>query len=57
MKYVFRGITVFNYNPETKRVKEENVPENGLPAFEFCNWIPEDYRLLATYFDTIYQHT
>jgi predicted RNA-binding protein len=28
-----------------------------IPAFDFCKFIDEDYKLLAKFFDTVYRHT
>lgn len=60
MKYIFRGLTVFEYIPDTEKrqlgqVKQHTVSD-VIPAFDFCKMIPEDYKLLSEYFDTVYQH-
>jgi hypothetical protein len=57
MKYIFRGILVFEYNPEAKFDKVVEGQINGLHAFNYCSMIPEDYKLLAEFFDTVYRHT
>jgi hypothetical protein len=57
MKYIFRGYTVFEYNPETQEVTQELIPNTDISAFDFCKWIPEDYKLLSEYFGTVYKHT
>lgn len=55
MKYVFRGIEVFTYDPKTKQVTEGKVHDT-IPAFNYCSMIPEDYKLLSEFFDTVYRH-
>lgn len=56
MKFIFRGLTVLDYNAETKDMV---VPtdEDGLTNFNLCQFIPEDYKLLARFFETAYKHT
>ena len=58
MKYIFRGHIVFEYDPDAKydKVIQHKVSE-VIPAFDFCHMIPEDYKLLSEFFDTIYRHT
>ena len=58
MKYVFRGYTVFEYDPNDKyeKVKQGKIHDT-IPAFDFCRMIPEDYRLLGEFFTTVYRHT
>ena len=58
MKYVFRGHTVFKYDPNDKheKVKQGKI-HDIVPAFDFCRMIPEDYRLLGEFFTTVYKHT
>lgn len=55
MKYIFRGIIVFRYYPKEKQVR---LGYNGdeYPAFDFCFFIPDDYKLLSEFFDTVYRH-
>jgi len=58
MKYIFRGNVLFEYRPDDKFDKViEHTRGNGAPVFNFCKMIPEDYRLLAQFFDTVYRHT
>ena len=47
MKYIFRGYTVLDWNPETG--KFENTEYN----LDYCKLIDEDYDLLVKYFETI----
>lgn len=57
MKYIFRSIVVFEYKPEItygSKVIQGKVDNN--PAFDFCNMIIEDYKLLGEYFTTVYNH-
>jgi hypothetical protein len=57
MKYIFRGHTVFEYKPDDKFDKVVQGQIHGtIPAFDFCSMIPEDYKLLAKFFDTVYRH-
>jgi hypothetical protein len=58
MKYIFRGHTVFEYDPTDKyeKVKQGKI-HDAIPAFDFCRMIPEDYRLLGEFFMTVYRHT
>lgn len=58
MKYIFRGNVVFEYIPDAKRDKVvQGKVNNVIPAFDFCGFIPEDYKLLSEFFDTVYRHT
>ena len=58
MKYIFRGHIVFEYDPDAKYDKVIQHKVSGvIPAFDFCHMIPEDYKLLGEFFDTIYRHT
>ena len=58
MKYIFRGNVVFEYDPSNKqdKVKQASVSK-VIPAFDFCHFIDEDYKLLSEFFDTVYRHT
>lgn len=55
MKYIFREIVVFEYNPTTKKITQGSI-EGVIPAFDFCSMIPEDYKLLGEFFTKAYQH-
>jgi hypothetical protein len=57
MKYIFRGHTIFEYNPDVKfdKVIQPKI-HDVIPAFDYCNMIPEDYKLLAEFFDKVYRH-
>lgn len=58
MKYIFRGIVVFEYDPNAKFDKvKHGETKTGIPAFDFCSMIDEDYKLLGQFFDTVYRHT
>jgi hypothetical protein len=39
-----------------EKVKQGSV-HGQIPAFDYCKMIPEDYRLLAQFFDRVYRHT
>lgn len=58
MKYIFRGNIIFEYKPEAKfnKVVQHEI-SGGIPAFNFCSMIDEDYRLLSEFFNTVYNHT
>lgn len=58
MKYIFRGHTVFEYIPDAKydKVIQHKIENSDTPAFNFCSMIPEDYKLLSNFFDTVYNH-
>ena len=57
MKYIFRGIEVFNYDPVTK---EMTIPKNKdfttINNFNYCNFIPEDFMLIASFFLMAHGH-
>ena len=58
MKYVFRGIVVFEYNPNAKYDKViHGKNEVGTPAFDFCIMNDNCYKLLGEFFNTVYRHT
>jgi len=58
MKYIFRGHTVFEYIPNAQQDKViQNRVSAVIPAFDFCHFINEDYKLLSQFFDTVYRHT
>lgn len=61
MKYIFRGHTVFEYKPNyadgfTDQVILHYIDNSSLDAFNYCRMIPEDYKLLSQFFDTVYRH-
>jgi hypothetical protein len=57
MSYVFRGNAVFEYIPN-EGVKLRNVKGYGeIPAFDYCCFISEDYKLMSEFFDKVYRHT
>jgi len=55
MKYIFRGRTILAYDPETKHVRTP-LDEDGFVVFNQCKFIPEDYQLLAQFFNIAEQH-
>ena len=64
MKYIFRGHIVFEFDIETKRITQHTIKADfpvyedlKIPAFDFCNFIPEDYKLLSEFFDKCYRYT
>ena len=56
MKYIFRGKTVFEYLPNAKFDKVIQHSIDGIPAFDLCSMVDEDYRLLGEFFNTVYRH-
>lgn len=56
MSYVFRGHVVFEYVPK-KGVRQHDIKGLKLPAFDYCSFIDEDYKLLGEFFNTVYRHT
>lgn len=55
MKYIFRGIVVFEYDSETEQMTAP-YDEVECGNFNFCRFIPEDYFLLAKFFETAGKH-
>lgn len=56
MKFIFRGHTVFTYDPQLHKVVLERIHET-VDAFNFCRMIPEDYMILGKFFNRCYLHT
>ncbi|MBC7088726.1 MAG: hypothetical protein H5T96_09730 [Tissierellales bacterium] len=56
MKYIFRGNVVFEYLPKERYVKQHNIEDSNIAAFNYCKMIPEDYKILSEFFDTVYRH-
>ena len=55
MKYIFRGNVIFDYDETTHEMRA--VHNEGICNFNFCNYISEDYKLFAQFFETAYKHT
>jgi hypothetical protein len=58
MKYIFRGHTVFEYLPDSEydKVIQYKVYGDQIAAFDYCNFITEDYNHLSNFFDIVYRH-
>jgi len=57
MQYIFRGLVILNYNEEFKDLTlPMHEDYDGLPNFNMCKFITEDYKYLADFFDTIHRH-
>jgi hypothetical protein len=60
MKFIFRNQIVFEYFPEetryVNRVKQHSI-DGRIAAFDHCRMIPDDYKLLSMFFDTVHRHT
>jgi hypothetical protein len=56
MKYIFRGNVVFEYIPGKYPTVVQPMISDVIPAFNYCKMIPEDYKLLGEFFDTVYKH-
>jgi len=57
MKFIFRGLVVLEYNPETKQTEapmHEDI--DTLANFNHCKFVPEDYAYMADFFDAAYAH-
>lgn len=56
MKYIFRGNEILNYDPPNfeRNGGRGRLTVNG-DNFNNCQFIDEDYLLLANYFYTIYR--
>lgn len=57
MKYIFRGLTILEYNPKTKQVEvpmHDDIPT--LANFNHCQFIPDDYANIADFYNTAYAH-
>lgn len=54
MKYIFRGLVVFEYQPEKKEVVL--VKDNGMANWDMCQFITEDWKLLSKFFETVHRH-
>ena len=54
MKYIFRGHDIFEYDKRDKTVRQCKI-HDIIPAFDFCRMIPEDYKLLSEFFNTVYR--
>jgi len=55
MSFVFRGHVVFEYIPN-EGVKLRNIKGyDKIPAFDYCCFINEDYKLMSEFFDTVYR--
>ena len=58
MKYIFRGNVIFEYRPDARYDKVIQHQLSGcIPAFDFCSFINDDYKLLGEFFTTVYKHT
>jgi len=58
MKFIFRGIVVFEYVPDgIDKVIQHKVPGLPIIAWEHCRMINDDYKLLSIFFDKVYRHS
>lgn len=58
MKYIFRGHVIFEYVPSNvmgSKVIQHKIYD-CIPAFEYCRFVEEDYKLLGEFFTTVYRH-
>jgi hypothetical protein len=55
MKYKYRGVTVFDYDPENKSMTAPDHENTGT-GFNFCNFIPEDFKLMSDFFMQAHCH-
>lgn len=56
MKYIFRGVIVFEYIPYREDKVVQHDVHNIIPAFNYCRMMPEDYKLLGEFFNKVYRH-
>lgn len=59
MKFIFRGNIIFEYVLPTKTASGyvfQHSIHGVIAAFDYCTMIPEDYKLLSQFFDTVYRH-
>ena len=56
MKFIFRGIIVFEYIPASFEKVSQGRVHGVIPAFDYCRFTAEDYRLLSVFFDKVYNH-
>jgi len=56
MRYIFRGLVLFEYNPETKQTEAAVTEDGTLVNFNHCKLVPDDYVQLADFFNTAYAH-
>lgn len=56
MKYIFRGVIVFEYIPYGEDKVVQHDVHNIIPAFNYCRMMPEDYKLLGEFFNKVYRH-
>ena len=47
---------MFEYKPDEKTVVQHHV-DDVIPVFDYCRMVPEDYKLLGEFFNTVYKHT
>ena len=55
MTFFFRGVVVFEYDPDFKEVEVPN-DKYEWGNFNYCKFIPEDYKLIAEFFNKIHQY-
>lgn len=55
MKYYFRGLVILDYDEETKELTTP-VDIDGIPNFNNCKFIQEDFQLLQNFFTAINIH-
>lgn len=56
MKFIYRGLVIFDYQPELKLVTTRQNPDCKIPNFNRCCFQPEDYKLMAQFFDAVHRH-
>jgi hypothetical protein len=56
MVYKFRGHIIFEYNEEFGYVIQHDIKNIGVPAFNHCRFIDEDYKLMSEFFNMVYLH-
>lgn len=56
MKFIFRDHIIFEYLPDGIEKVIQHKVHGIIPAFDYCRMIPEDYGLLALFFDKVHRH-
>lgn len=56
MKFIYRGLVIFDYQPELRLVTVRQNPDYRLPNFNLSCFQPEDYSVISQFFDIVHRH-
>jgi len=56
MKYVYRGLVLFDYNEETGEMLTTNYEGTDIPNINMCRYDDECYELMEQFFKNINEH-